>query len=81
MRLDFVNTADFYITLHPNTYWKMEIPEGVAPEFLNYRSALSTRYASKEMQYNFSDQKKFSTWRVLWVNLAKAEKVNIIKTV
>lgn len=27
------------------------------------------------MQYNFSDQKKFSTWRKLWVNLAKAEKV------
>lgn len=43
-------------------------------EFCNYRSPLSTRYASKEMQYNFSDQKKFSTWRQLWVNLAKAEK-------
>lgn len=42
-------------------------------EFCNYRSPLSTRYASKEMQYNFSDQKKFSTWRQLWVNLAKAE--------
>lgn len=41
--------------------------------YVNYRSALSTRYASKEMQYNFSDQKKFSTWRKLWVNLAKAE--------
>ncbi|XP_044751948.1 adenylosuccinate lyase [Coccinella septempunctata] len=39
-----------------------------------YRSALSTRYASKEMQYLFSDQKKFSTWRKLWINLAKAEK-------
>lgn len=43
-------------------------------EFCNYRSPLSTRYASKEMQYNFSDQKKFSTWRQLWINLAKAEK-------
>ncbi|KAK4873714.1 hypothetical protein RN001_013074 [Aquatica leii] len=43
-------------------------------EYCNYRSPLSTRYASKEMQYNFSDQKKFSTWRKLWVNLAKAEK-------
>ncbi|XP_050297831.1 adenylosuccinate lyase [Anthonomus grandis grandis] len=41
--------------------------------FANYRSPLSTRYASKEMQYNFSDQKKFSTWRKLWINLAKAE--------
>lgn len=44
--------------------------------YANYRSPLSTRYASKEMQYNFSDQKKFSTWRKLWINLAKAEKVS-----
>ncbi|KAF2900234.1 hypothetical protein ILUMI_05954 [Ignelater luminosus] len=43
-------------------------------EYCNYRSPFSTRYASKEMQYNFSDQKKFSTWRQLWINLAKAEK-------
>ncbi|XP_063380983.1 adenylosuccinate lyase [Cydia fagiglandana] len=43
-------------------------------EYCNYRSPLSTRYASKEMQYNFSDQKKFSTWRKLWIYLAKAEK-------
>ncbi|CAH0564418.1 unnamed protein product [Brassicogethes aeneus] len=42
--------------------------------YANYRSPLSTRYASKEMLYNFSDQKKFSTWRKLWINLAKAEK-------
>ncbi|KAL1494097.1 hypothetical protein ABEB36_009748 [Hypothenemus hampei] len=42
--------------------------------YCNYRSPLSTRYPSKEMQYNFSDQKKFSTWRRLWINLAKAEK-------
>ncbi|KAF9823314.1 hypothetical protein SFRURICE_019123 [Spodoptera frugiperda] len=44
-------------------------------EYCNYRSPLSTRYASKEMQYNFSDQKKFSTWRKLWIYLAKAEKL------
>jgi hypothetical protein len=47
--------------------------------YCNYRSPLSTRYASKEMQYNFSDQKKFSTWRRLWINLAKAEKVSMLK--
>lgn len=46
-------------------------------EYCNYRSPLSTRYASKEMQYNFSDQKKFSTWRKLWIYLAKAEMVCI----
>ena len=44
-------------------------------EFSNYRSPFSTRYASKEMQYNFSDKKKFTTWRMLWVILAEAEKV------
>ena len=41
-----------------------------------YRSQLSARYASKEMSYNFSDNKKFSTWRQLWVFLAKAEMVS-----
>ncbi|CAG7733507.1 unnamed protein product [Allacma fusca] len=40
-----------------------------------YQSALSTRYASEEMLYNFSELKKFSTWRKLWYNLAAAEKV------
>ena len=33
-----------------------------------------SRYASPEMAYNFSDMKKFSTWRKLWTWLAKAEK-------
>ncbi|KAI9189510.1 adenylosuccinase ade13 [Blastocladiella emersonii ATCC 22665] len=39
-----------------------------------YQSPLTSRYASKEMAYNFSDNKKFSTWRQLWLNLAKAER-------
>ncbi len=38
-----------------------------------FQSPLSKRYASKEMLFNFSDQKKFSTWRQLWIWLAKAE--------
>ena len=42
-------------------------------EYSDYRSPLATRYASKEMRYNFSDQQKFSTWRKLWIYLAKAE--------
>uniref|UniRef100_A0A672YA40 Adenylosuccinate lyase n=1 Tax=Sphaeramia orbicularis TaxID=375764 RepID=A0A672YA40_9TELE len=41
---------------------------------LDYRSPLVSRYASKEMAYNFSDRKKFTTWRKLWIYLAKAEK-------
>jgi len=39
-----------------------------------YASPLTNRYASKEMAYNFSDDKKFSIWRQLWINLAIAEK-------
>ena len=38
-----------------------------------YVSPLSERYASREMQYIFSDDNKFRTWRRLWIALAKAE--------
>ena len=38
-----------------------------------YISPFSTRYASKEMQYIFSEDKKFKTWRRLWIALARAE--------
>ena len=40
----------------------------------NYESPFSSRYASREMQYIFSNDKKFRTWRKLWIALARAEK-------
>ena len=42
-------------------------------KYETYESPFCTRYASKEMQYVFSAQKKFSTFRKLWVALARAE--------
>lgn len=39
----------------------------------SYESPFCSRYASEEMQYIFSPDKKFTTWRKLWVALARAE--------
>ncbi len=39
-----------------------------------YENPLITRYASKSMAQNFSDDKKFKTWRRLWIALAQAQK-------
>lgn len=38
-----------------------------------YENPLTKRYASAEMSYLFSDEKKFKTWRKLWIALAEAE--------
>lgn len=38
-----------------------------------YQNPLISRYASKEMQHAFSDEKRFKLWRKLWVALAEAE--------
>ncbi|XP_017763212.1 PREDICTED: adenylosuccinate lyase isoform X1 [Eufriesea mexicana] len=51
----------------------MSSPTITNSEYCDYRSPLATRYASKEMRYNFSEQHKFSTWRKLWIYLAKAQ--------
>ncbi len=39
-----------------------------------YQSPLCTRYSSREMKQVFSNDKKFTTWRSLWIALAEAEK-------
>jgi adenylosuccinate lyase len=39
-----------------------------------YRSPLGERYAGRAMRENFSERRKFTTWRRLWVALAEAEK-------
>jgi len=41
---------------------------------MSYATPLNSRYSSEEMKLNFSSQKKFSTWRQLWVWLAEAER-------
>jgi adenylosuccinate lyase len=42
-------------------------------DYQSYESPLGSRYASREMLYNFSPEKKFRIWRRMWVALAEAE--------
>ncbi|MBR4716806.1 MAG: adenylosuccinate lyase, partial [Lentisphaeria bacterium] len=42
-------------------------------DYTTYQNPLTGRYASKEMSYNFSPQRKHSTWRRLWLALAESE--------
>jgi len=39
----------------------------------SYRSPLETRYASQQLRAIWSPQRKFSTWRLLWLALAQAQ--------
>lgn len=43
-------------------------------EYKSYENPLVSRYASKEMSYIWSPENKFTTWRKLWIALAKCEK-------
>ncbi len=68
-------------------YGKHKINKGFCPKEVTmsndkYVSPFSERYASKEMQYIFSPDMKFRTWRKLWVTLAEVERelgLNITK--
>ncbi len=42
-------------------------------DYTSYINPLTTRYGSKEMQYAFSDDKRFKLWRKLWVALAESQ--------
>lgn len=42
-------------------------------DYTVYQNPLNTRYASREMQENFGDEKRFRLWRKLWVALAESE--------
>ncbi|XP_064406108.1 adenylosuccinate lyase-like [Halichondria panicea] len=42
--------------------------------YSSYRSPLTSRYASKDMLWTFSERHKFTTWRKLWLYLAQAQK-------
>jgi len=53
---------------------KISLVMSASQENMSYATPLNSRYSSTEMKYNFSAQKKFSTWRQLWVWLARAEK-------
>ena len=43
------------------------------PDKTLYENPLNTRYASREMQENFGDEKRFRLWRKLWIALAVSE--------
>ena len=53
------------------------IPRGIPSDLLTYKSPLTQRYkhGTESMAFNFSDYKKFVTWRRLWLWLAKAQQV------
>ncbi len=50
-----------------------QIPDAVHPSHSYYDNPLITRYASRRMSKLWSPQRKFSTWRRLWIALAEAE--------
>ena len=60
------------------------IPNNVPVEYLTHKSAIWQRYQYgalrvDSMSFNFSDYKKFYSWRQLWTNLAKAQKVYVFR--
>ena len=69
------------VFIHISSFCRAERFSEKMDEYSTYRNPLTSRYASDEMLYNFSERKKFTTWRKLWVYLAKASKVIRLWTV
>ncbi|KZS13963.1 Adenylosuccinate lyase [Daphnia magna] len=70
--LEVVERTKFFYFIFSSPIFKYFCTE--MDEYSTYRNPLSSRYASDQMSYNFSDRKKFTTWRKLWLYLAKASK-------
>ncbi len=52
----------------------MSDTQSAVPRRDKYENPLVSRYASKEMSYVWSPEKKFTTWRSLWIHLAEGQR-------
>jgi adenylosuccinate lyase len=68
--------AHYFTFCYIEVVWIITKSRGYQKKKMNrneYENPLNSRYASREMKYIFSPDKKFKTWRQLWIALAEAE--------